>query len=95
MALCRFKIDDKDYEEFKRICKEQKTDVSDMLRGFVATIVGHNVSTSYDGHHKNKVNVATIKTDSYGGHDKIIYGGHDRNAEVMMATILQEEGYTL
>ena len=49
MALCRFKLSDKDYEEFKKVCESQKLKISDVLRGMVGEYLGHEIKVRVYG----------------------------------------------
>jgi hypothetical protein len=49
MALCRFKLPDKDYEEFKKVCESQKLKISDVLRSMVGEYLGHEIKVRVYG----------------------------------------------
>jgi len=82
MALCRFRLPDKDYEEFKQKCTDNKLLVSDVLRSMVGDFLEHKIEVrTYCGH--NILNCShNIKTDELNCGHKLnddMNCGHNMN----------------
>jgi hypothetical protein len=79
MALCRFKLSDDDYKEFKARCKDQKLKVSDVLRSMVGEYLGHKIKVRVYGELNRGHNIDTNR-----GHnmDSELNRGHNRGHNI-------------